>query len=165
MFRTVTPFVAAVMTLLFIPHAFGQSTFHPDTMETVLYGAAYYPEYMPYERLDKDVELMKQAGITVVRMGESSWGLWEPEDGRFEYAWMDRVVDATIIADLGIDMSVFPTVAQVAAWAGVCPGNNESAGKRMPQQKRRGNVQLASILVQAAFAISRTKDNFLKARF
>jgi beta-galactosidase len=67
--------------------------FAPDKMETVLYGAAYYWEYMPYERLDQDVELMQQAGINVVRLGESSWGLWEPEDGRFEFAWMDRVVD------------------------------------------------------------------------
>ncbi len=61
---------------------------------TILYGAAYYHEYMPYDRLDKDVALMKDAGINVVRMGESTWSLWEPEDGKFEYAWMDRVVDA-----------------------------------------------------------------------
>ena len=61
---------------------------------TVLYGAAYYHEYMPYERLDTDVALMKAAGLNVVRMGESTWSLWEPEDGHFEYAWMDRVVEA-----------------------------------------------------------------------
>src|SRR5580700_5531584 len=67
-------------------------------MPNVLYGAAYYNEYMPADlqpgRLDKDVALMKDAGISVVRMGESTWSLWEPSDGRFEYAWMDRVVDA-----------------------------------------------------------------------
>ena len=52
----------------------GQSRprFAPDKMETILYGVAYYPEYMPYDRLDKDVELMRQAGITVVRVGEST---------------------------------------------------------------------------------------------
>ena len=61
---------------------------------TVLYGASYYLEYMPYDRLEKDVALMKAAGLNVVRMGESTWSLWEPEDGRFEYGWMDRVVDA-----------------------------------------------------------------------
>ena len=52
---------------------------------TVLYGAAYYNEYMPGDqdaRLEKDVELMKAAGLNVVRMGESTWSLWEPEDGR-----------------------------------------------------------------------------------
>jgi beta-galactosidase len=64
----------------------------------VLYGAAYYNEYMPADlqpgRLEKDVALMQQAGISVVRMGESTWSLWEPADGQFDYAWMDRIVDA-----------------------------------------------------------------------
>ncbi len=46
-----------------------ESQFAPDKMETVLYGVAYYPEYMPHDRLDKDVELMQKAGITVVRVG------------------------------------------------------------------------------------------------
>lgn len=66
-------------------------------LPNVLYGAAYYNEYMPADlqpgRLEKDVALMKEAGISVVRMGESTWSLWEPADGSFEYAWMDRVVD------------------------------------------------------------------------
>ncbi len=61
--------------------------------DTVLYGASYYHEYMPYERLDKDVEMMKAAGFTVVRLGESTWSSWEPKDGQFEYAWMDRILD------------------------------------------------------------------------
>jgi len=113
MLRNVTRLVAA-LTLLSLAQSFGQSAFHPDAMETVLYGAAYYPEYMPYERLDKDVELMKQAGITVVRMGESSWGLWEPEDGRFEYAWMDRVVDAMHKAGIKVILGT-PTYS-IPAW-------------------------------------------------
>jgi transposase len=78
---------------------------------------------------------------------------------------VDRVVALTVIAELGIDMNIFPTVAHAAAWAGVCPGNNESAGKRMSQQKRRGNVHLSTALVQAAMAASRTKDTYLKSRF
>ena len=65
-----------------------------DAFSNVLYGAAYYHEYEPYERLDQDVAMMQQAGFSVVRMGESTWSLWEPEDGHFDYAWMDRVVDA-----------------------------------------------------------------------
>src|SRR6266700_4154959 len=64
------------------------------TFDTVLYGVSYYHGYMPYERLDKDVELMQQAGVTVVRLGESTWSSWEPRDGQFEFAWMDRVIDA-----------------------------------------------------------------------
>jgi beta-galactosidase len=83
-------------------------------MQTVLYGVAYYPEYMPYERLDKDAELMKQAGISVVRIGESSWGLWEPEDGRFEYAWEDRVIDK--MGQQGIHVILGTPTYSIPAW-------------------------------------------------
>jgi beta-galactosidase len=62
-------------------------------MDTILYGVAYYPEYMPSDRLDKDVELMHNAGINVVRVGESTWSSWEPREGHFEFAWMQRVLD------------------------------------------------------------------------
>src|ERR1700691_2674258 len=88
--------------------------FAPDKMETILYGAAYYWEYMPYERLDQDVELMQQAGINVVRLGESSWGLWEPEDGRFECAWMDRVGDHMHRAGIKVILGT-PTYS-IPAW-------------------------------------------------
>ena len=54
-----------------------------------LYGAAYYHEYMPYNRLDKDIAMMKEAGLSVVCVGESSWGLFEPQEGKFEFEWMD----------------------------------------------------------------------------
>ena len=61
--------------------------------DDILYGAAYYHEYMPYDRLDEDVRLMKEAGISVVRVGESTWSLFEPRDGEFEFEWMDRILD------------------------------------------------------------------------
>lgn len=83
-------------------------------MKDVLYGAAYYHEYMPYERLDKDVAMMKEAGISVVRMGESTWSLWEPTEGRFEYAWMDRVVDAMGKAGIKVIMGT-PTYS-IPTW-------------------------------------------------
>jgi beta-galactosidase len=83
-------------------------------MESILYGAAYYPEYMPYERLEQDAQLMQQAGLTVVRVGESSWGLWEPEDGRFEFAWMDRVVERMHKAGIRVIMGT-PTYS-IPAW-------------------------------------------------
>lgn len=84
---------------------------------TVLYGAAYYNEYMPGDqvaRLDKDVALMKAAGLNVVRMGESTWSLWEPEDGRFEYAWMDRIVDA--MGKAGIKVILGTPTYSLPAW-------------------------------------------------
>src|SRR5439155_19752378 len=70
-----------------------KAAFTPDKMETILYGVAYYPEYMPTERLDRDVELMQKARITVVRVGESTWSTWEPRDGDFQFAWMQRILD------------------------------------------------------------------------
>ena len=85
----------------------------PD-FPTVLYGTAYYNEYMPYERLDKDVAMMKAAGFNVVRMGESTWSLWEPEDGQFEYAWMDRVVDA--MGKAGIKVILGTPTYSIPAW-------------------------------------------------
>jgi beta-galactosidase len=91
-----------------------QKAVEPGTLSNVLYGAAYYNEYMPYERLDKDIAMMKDAGLTVVRMGESTWSLWEPEDGRFEYAWMDRVVDAMGKAGIKVIMGT-PTYS-VPTW-------------------------------------------------
>lgn len=84
---------------------------------TVLYGAAYYNEYMPGDqqaRLVKDVELMKAAGINVVRMGESTWSLWEPEDGQFDYAWMDRIVDA--MGKAGIKVILGTPTYSIPAW-------------------------------------------------
>src|ERR1044071_1208601 len=83
-------------------------------LQTILYGAAYYHEYMPSERLDKDVQMMKAAGFNVVRLGESTWSLWEPEDGRFEYAWMDRVIDAMGKAGIKVIMGT-PTYS-IPAW-------------------------------------------------
>lgn len=81
---------------------------------TILYGAAYYHEYEPYERLNQDVKLMKSAGLNEVRMGESTWSLWEPEDGHFEYAWMDRVVDA--LGKAGIKVILGTPTYSIPTW-------------------------------------------------
>ncbi len=100
--------------LVALPLAVAQAaTFAPNRMETILYGVAYYPEYMPHERLDQDVELMQKAGITVVRVGESTWSSWEPRDGDFQFAWMERALDrlqqAGIKVILGTPTYTIPT--------------------------------------------------------
>ena len=84
---------AALITSGVLAQAPAQTRFAADRMDTFLYGAAFYEEYMPEDRLEKDVGLMERAGINVVRMGESTWSLWEPEDGRFEFTWMDRIIE------------------------------------------------------------------------
>lgn len=78
---------------------------------------------------------------------------------------VDRVAAVTVIAELGTDMTVFPSARHAAAWAGVSPGNSESAGKRLHQGKRHGNVHLCSALVQAAMGAARKTGSYLKERF
>jgi transposase len=76
-----------------------------------------------------------------------------------------RTVAEVIVSEIGTDMSRFPTAAHLAAWAGVAPGNNESAGKRRSGKTRKGNRPLCSALNQAANAASHTKDNYLSAQY
>lgn len=70
-----------------------------------------------------------------------------------------------VIAEIGVDMERFPTPGHLASWAGLCPGNNESAGKHKSTTTRSGNPWLTSALVEAAWAAIRTKDCYLAVRF
>jgi transposase len=71
----------------------------------------------------------------------------------------------TIIAEIGIDMTRFPTAGHLAAWAGVAPAAHESAGKRRPAGTRHGSRHLRTTLIEAARAAARTKATFLSARY
>jgi transposase len=71
----------------------------------------------------------------------------------------------TILAEIGRDMSRFPSAGHLVAWAGLCPGQNESAGKRKPSRLRRGAPWLKTMLVQCAWAAKRKKDSYYKAQF
>ena len=61
--------------------------------DRVLFGAAYYHEYQPSPRLETDLDLMAEAGFSVIRVGESVWTTWEPEEGRFDLDWLAPVLD------------------------------------------------------------------------
>jgi len=82
-----------------------------------------------------------------------------------EIPGVERTLAAVIIAELGVDMSVFQSVSQLTSWAGVCPGNNESAGKRKSSRIPKGNVYLKTALVEAANSAARAKGTYLRDKF
>ncbi len=70
-----------------------------------------------------------------------------------------------LIAEVGVDMRRFPTADHLTSWAGLAPGNNESAGKRKSGKTRQGSPWLRAILIEAAHAAGRTKDTYLGAQY
>ena len=83
-------------------------------MKELLYGAAYYDEYMPYDRLDKDVAMMKKAGINTVRIAESTWSTCEPQPGVFDFSHVERVMDA--MEEAGINVIIGTPTYAVPTW-------------------------------------------------
>jgi transposase len=78
---------------------------------------------------------------------------------------VNRRVAEVLIAEIGVDMSAFPTPKHLASWAGVCPGNDQSAGKRRSGKTRKGSKWLRSTLTEAANAAGRTKNSYLAAQY
>jgi transposase len=78
---------------------------------------------------------------------------------------IDRRTAEAIIGEIGVDMTRFPTAAHLASWAGMCPGQHESAGKSRHGTARHGNSWLQRHLVMAAMSASRTKGTYLNAQY
>lgn len=82
-----------------------------------------------------------------------------------EIPGIDRRVAESLLAEIGADMKPFPSDASLCSWAAICPGNDESAGKRRSGRTRKGNQWLRKTLVQAAWGASRKKGSYLNAQY
>lgn len=109
--------------------------------------------------LDDSIEALSEQIATRVRPFE------ELIDRMCEVPGVNRRVCEVVIAECGVDMTKFPTPAQLCAWAGVAPANHESAGKRRPAGTRHGGRWLRRCLIEAARAAARTKDTYLAAQY
>ena len=103
--------VVLLMVFFIASTVSAQESYKPDKL---LYGVAYYDEYMPYDRLEEDVKMMKEAGINVVRIGESTWGTVEPQAGVYDFRHIDRVLDA--MNQAGIKVIVGTPTYAVPTW-------------------------------------------------
>ena len=83
-------------------------------MKELLFGVAYYDEYMPYDRLEQDVAMMKKAGINTVRIAESTWSTCEPQEGVFDFSHVERVMDA--MEEAGIHVIIGTPTYAVPTW-------------------------------------------------
>lgn len=111
------------------------------------------------ESVEKDIEVLQQRIQQKLQPYTAQLALLDEIPG------VDWTLAAVIIAELGVDMSVFENVSQLASWAGVCPGNNESAGKRKSSRIPKGNVYLKTALVEAAHSAAKTKGTYLRDKF
>ncbi|MHA7238727.1 beta-galactosidase [Arthrobacter sp. TMS1-12-1] len=104
----------------------------------VLFGAAYYAEYHQSPRMIEDLDLMREAGFSVIRVGESVWSTWEPTDGEFDLEWLAPVLDAA--HERGIDVIIGTPTYAVPPWLQVAYpeiAGERRTGERIPWGARQ----------------------------
>ena len=99
------------------------------------------------------------------RLGEALAPFRTAVDHLITMPGVSETVARVLVAEIGVDMTRFPTAGHLVSWAGLCPRLDESAGKRRSTRTRPGNPWLKTTLVQAAWAAARKKDGYLRAQF
>ena len=88
--------------------------------DRLLFGAAYYDEYLPYDRIETDMEMMEKANINVIRIAESTWSTWEPQEGVFDFTHLHRMLQASAAHNISVIVGT-PTYAVPTWLAAKCP--------------------------------------------
>ena len=118
--------------------------------------------------IQQELEMIDLINLQIARLEEEAQALLESMsedlDRLVSIPGVSRTAGAVIISEMGRDMSRFGSAGRLASWAGMCPGNNESAGKRLSGRTRKGNRHLRRVLVECGWAASRT-DSFLGDSF
>ena len=110
-------------------------------MEDYLYGCAYYPEYLPYDRIKTDLQWMKEAGLNTVRLAESTWSTWEPRDGVFDFSLLCRTL--ALCERFGLHAIIGTPTYAVPAWlVKKDPGVLVEGKNRQAQYGTRQNMDL-----------------------
>lgn len=109
--------------------------------------------------LDESIERVSQEVAERVRPFEAAMARWDTIPG------VGRRTAEALVAEIGTDMSRFPSAEHLASWAGMCPGNNESAGKRKTGKTRKGDRWLRQTLIEAAHGAAHAKDCYLATQY
>jgi transposase len=112
-----------------------------------------------YDGLDRAIQALEAELTERLRPFRRSYDLLLTIPG------VGDTVAQTIVAEVGVDMSRFPTAGHLLSWAGLCPDLNESAGKRKSTRLRKGAPWLKSVLMQAAWSVIKVKKSYLRAQF
>jgi transposase len=114
----------------------------------------------------QQIDALQQAVVDVeAHLGEALLPFRSAARALTSIPGISHTVAQVIIAEIGVDMSRFPSDGHLISWAGLCPRMDESAGKRRSTRTRHGAPWLKTVLVQAAWAASRTKESYLRAQF
>jgi len=125
---------------------------HRDLMQQCMTHLAFLEEQI--EEIDQQIQ-------NKIR----SYGLSEAYELLQTVPGMQAEAAATVLAEVGADVQAFPSAAKLSSWAGVCPGNNESAGKRKSSHTTKGNPYLREVLLECAWASSRKKNSQMQHRY